>query len=679
MAYVLRYELGYNSLETTGKISIYENDWSGGSETLTLKSNSLKIRYNWGGWENPIIGLTASFSVENEKDDFFELLPLLTADEREYKVVIERITPSALTFFEGFLNCEDNEQKYLHYQAIRLNASSYLSKLQYVDPPIVEDLENDTFINIIDDCLTQTGTSDDIHVNCSLYPVGSFVDTTTTLFNKCGVYKEVFWKNNIDRDSALDVIKKILSSFDCYIMWINGDWYIERYADIWRDSSVDYVRYTTGTEYWPGDTGTSVNVTPNVYDFVDQDKMEMTQTIKMLAGQKQVEINIEHRNTFNFVNNDYANATEDDPLPANPGRRQWILWTDGSGLTWPEVSFGGILAYGHGDPFRDIEKSVFRSGYEPDSSGLAVAGAAVWLGNFTKFRVTVTNESVLTIRFKFGAGNDPFYLLDAGASGPEDFNIRFFWYLRNSSGGIGDYVIYNEVSEEWEISTYSNQAININGAELDPELWTTEVTLSIALHQAYSTSWGGDQDFVLCLGTPIIERPTQPDIVMAGDYRGDVVITMNSTLVDNYVSGEINTNFLNKKTLTQHLTDANDLGIQNGIFYGDGDTDAPDDLDVRTSIWDDELGSSGEGLELVEMKLKDKFRLYNVSRQIITVDLKTTFGWRPFQRFTDSNQADSTGGEGKHFLVLGTTYMPQEDRCSTQLCEYDVEEDINLV
>ena len=145
MAYGLKYKCGFSSASQTGWVYIYEEDYGGAEEELTTRSNSVQVRYNWKGWEEHIIGLTASFTIVNDKDNFFTLLPLLTAEERKYWIKIERISPSSLIMFEGFLNCEDNEQKYLKRQDIRLNASSYLSKLQYVYAPTIEVLETDTF------------------------------------------------------------------------------------------------------------------------------------------------------------------------------------------------------------------------------------------------------------------------------------------------------------------------------------------------------------------------------------------------------------------------------------------------------------------------------------------------------------------------------------------------------
>ena len=379
MAYELRYKCGFSSSNQSGWVYIYEDDYdsSAGEEELTTKFNSVKVKYNWKGWEDPVIGLTASFTIVNDKDDFFDLLPLLTAEERHYWVKIQRVTPDTVVMFEGFLNCEDNEQKYLKRQDIRLNASSYLSKLQYVKSPTVAVLETDSFINIIDDCLLQTGSTDNIRVNCSLIPEESLIsDTTRTAFNLTGVYKEVFWKNNVDQDSALDVIKKILTTFNCYIYWYNGYWYIERYADIWNNPQ-NYVEYTAGTSagYNPGDFGIPVQTSNGAVDFKGMIKLGQSQVITMVAGQKLVEIDVEQQLLFNLIVNNFVDVeTIHSGLPY-PDLRSWQVWEGGSSdppMYWTEL----------GEPHNNIAKAIRRNGHE--------GSVDTERGMYTRFKTTIS-------------------------------------------------------------------------------------------------------------------------------------------------------------------------------------------------------------------------------------------------------------------------------------------------
>jgi hypothetical protein len=681
MAYVLRYVGGYNSLRTTGKISIYEDDYVGDSESITIRARTTEVRYTLQDWEDPIIGLTAAFDVVNDRDDFFELLPLITAVEGKYWIKIERVTPSALILFEGFLQCKDNEQKYLQKQDIRLNASSYLSKLEFIDPPTIEDLENDTFINIIDNCLRQTGSNAAIWVNCSLYPVGTSISNTTTLFNKCGVFKETFWKDNIVRDSALEVIRKILSAFDCYIFYFpgapggTGVWVIDRYADIWRADTIDYVQYDSGVEYWPDDVGTHIENIPTVYDFADTDikKMDTRQIIRNIVGQRQVEINIEQKLLFNLIVNNFelAQTTADDLPITSP--RSWELYEEG-----PSYLYEGMEWRDLGQPFRNIAKAVNRYGYIEDSAG----DVKHWHGMYTSFWLTVTYHTILTIEFKFATYGNPFPYGDV-----DEWEMDFYWSLCINKFGIA-YLVYDESADSWSVEyPYSPESIlnvkSIPGTEFDPVNHSCKVTISIPFSEfmlASDSPYTGDHLYTFGIGTEFRRRnwPHDNDEAFGSCWYGDVKIVANSPLGENYVSGAISTLFLNKKTITQYLCDGASLNIKNIIYYGGESSADPDALDEKVETWVDAHTDSDEELSLAKIRIKDKFRLYNVNRQELSADLLNTFNWRPFQRFKDTNQADSTGGDGPHFIVIATVYHPDEDRCETTMAEYDVEEDINL-
>ena len=73
MAYGLHYRVGFSSKEITGYVDIYEQDYVSDDTELTLVANSLKVDYKPNGWENPIIGLAASFGILNDETDYFTL------------------------------------------------------------------------------------------------------------------------------------------------------------------------------------------------------------------------------------------------------------------------------------------------------------------------------------------------------------------------------------------------------------------------------------------------------------------------------------------------------------------------------------------------------------------------------------------------------------------------------
>ena len=288
----------------------------------------------------------------------------------------------------------------------------------------------------------------------------------------------------------------------------------------------------------------------------------------------------------------------------------------------------------------------------------------------------------MTLKFKFGVPSTPFIW----GGNPEDYEFNFLFYLQNPPGNY--FIVYDEVSTNlWErllspLSFDDLNWLNVSGAEMDPDLLTVEVNQTINLKDIYDSGvWDGDQEFVLGIcqervagGSPTFHVEFREDV-----YYGDVEITFNSPLDDNYISGEVNTNFLNKLTIVQPIIDAGDLGIKNAVLYNDTGSDESS-LNLRSQTWDDSHSSSAEGLDLAEMKIKDKFRLYNVSRQKIqsTILADETI-YRPFALFEDGNQQDSTGTGPPEFVLVGYSYRPQSDQMDVILSEYDNEEDINIV
>ena len=73
MAYSLHYICGYTNIHgNRGRVAIYEDDYGGGTENLTVRHDSVKTQYNWKGWEEPIIGLSASFAIVSGRKEILD-------------------------------------------------------------------------------------------------------------------------------------------------------------------------------------------------------------------------------------------------------------------------------------------------------------------------------------------------------------------------------------------------------------------------------------------------------------------------------------------------------------------------------------------------------------------------------------------------------------------------------
>lgn len=654
MAWVTKYQGGWQSQNIGGYVYIKEQDYAGAIIPVKIKWDSLIISYLFNGWENPFIGINAQFSIVNDKDDFFDLMELMTSTERQFQILITKTTPSSQTLFFGYISCENTEQKYLNKQELQLVGSSYLSKLQYIFPAALDVVEKSSFLDIIIACLLETGDYSSVYVNCHLYATGDALGTTKTLFNMCGVNNEIFWKDNIDKDTGEEVVKKILTAFDCYMYWFDGKWYIERYADIWNNPQ-NYVYYSMEDTFGPDDAGIAAQTTDSPVEFSSQIKMNQFQSIGIIQGMKEVDVEVFQQWMANLIINDFG----DDNLSAcaggvpSPDYRAWMYWADGGYFDY------GIAQNLNGKPHKNISNSIYRVGN----------GIALHRGLYTRFDVTVSPDTSLSITFKFATRRE--------AVGWEDdidwsrWEFQFNWYLHHSPSN--DYIVYDEDTGRWnqEFGTEETklQTTVVQGTQFDPNDLTVEVSLTIPLGECgdIMDSSGGTSDetfvFGLCTEYVVDHLEEAIDGPCLYAYYGDVVITASGDLENNYHKGIVNTDFINKIKIDLFFSDVTNLNLKNGIWRAS-------DLAELTQTWEDGVYTG----PLVNHKIRDKFRLYNVSRQklVAQFNMGTSDVYKPFRCFTDSNQAD------KYFVMVGSIFNPMRDQLEVLLMEYDNQETITI-
>ena len=563
---------------TTGARCSYNNvDANAGVVTtrtqLKMKDN-LSINYAFGDWNNPIIPMQCEFEIQNDKDDFYELLPLMISEEKEYKVRLVVYYPTQYTLFEGFLNCDTVSQKYLHKQAIKFVASSFLNKLEGFHPISVDTLQNMVFINIIDEILRSTGADFSIRVNCKLHAEGDTLLVGQTLFNKNGFYTEVFWEDEVTRSSSLEILKAILISFDCYIYWWRGYWYIERYEDIWNTDN-SYVEYVPA--HLPASPITThANTLSNFPIAVNHHTLKYTgqsQTLNVIPGLKTITVNLQDKRVFNLVLSDLKLAMPTlDPVP-QPPYRSFLLW-NGLGFLWDQI----------GETKSNIVSAVRRS------RNLFME-VEIYHGLFSTFKVTVDAEDVqLNIKFK--------YITDltkiAGWTKKwADYTFDFNYTLRIADSN--NYLINS--GEDWMtesgdsggVVTKQVQMINIGGSSFDPLTKSVEVSISVPLGKVKTFLDGldngplrGDVTLVVGIGIEKIHTPTDSDTIgspISECWIGDINVTTSGGVQNNVIKGDVNASgFLNTKEIPMTLYDMESYNYKNGVLRGDS-------LNIRTERW----------------------------------------------------------------------------------------------
>jgi len=570
MAYGNIYYLGFQSLGVKGTLYIDKLDYSGSASKLKMIKDSLKISYKFDSWENPIIPLQCEFSLVNEKTDYFELLPLMMAEEREYKIRVVLSSPIAYTAFEGYLNCEPVSQKYLHRQIINFVASNFLMKLDNIHPVSIDTLQNRTFINVINEILLSTGSTFNIRVNCVIHAEGDTPDADQTLFNMNGFFTEVFWTDNVERNTSLEILTSILKTFNCYIYWWQGYWYIERYEDLWNES-IDYVEYNSATTYTPSDAGTVINKTFTVEDLNDSAFTERTQTLRAEPGMNTVKITLNDQRFLNLINGALEMSHYTGTTFPVPNFRD-ILFLQTSFITWISA----------GKPKSDIVNSIHRN----RETGAEVP---IECGLYFSFKTTIISaEDQINIKFKCCYGG-------AGYTGLKDIDVYFTWYLQ---------VLPNEdfIQQGTDVTSLNDcsisgvryQSTKISGSSFDKATKSVEVSIDIPIGVLIDMRTAdvkeglfGDQSFVLFIG-----HETGYAIGVGDHFNdawfGDIVVTVTGTDQPNVITGVTNTKYLDKLDISLDLYDVETLDYKNAILRGSV-------MQKRTERW----GTTGGATEIV--------------------------------------------------------------------------------
>ena len=471
MAYVNKYRGGWASFDgSSGYLYIQQKDYGGSLIDITLENNAMELSNAFDGWESPVIGLRCEFFIENDKADYFDLFELLTSTEREFKVVVTTITPSAATIFEGFINVDAVSHGYLNFETMHLVASSYLSKLQYLYPTSIDTLQNMTFIDLIDEMLTSVGANYNIRVNCKLYADGDTLSAGQTLFNKNGIYTECFWENDIDRMESLNILESILLPLNCYLYWYDGYWYIEHYTDVWQ-TSIDYVEYTTGVSYEPTDNGSVENVSRSLDDVHDLVFANTSQTVKVSPGYRLLQIRLNSGDTLllNLLSEFIRDVTPSitvPPISPLPDIREWFYISEtGTPILWTMAGF----------PYKTIVNPVKRTfAYDTRSMGALLN---------TTFVCTVLEETSITLTFRYLEIDGELSTIES-----DDFSALYFTFgfiLSFLDGATTRYIVYSADTDSYYLTTDTGVAftqrlqVNVEATSFDRTEMSCEISINL--------------------------------------------------------------------------------------------------------------------------------------------------------------------------------------------------------
>ena len=723
MAYASKYYLDqYSNQGVHYYINLLKDGFVGTSTKLKL--GSISIDYDLAGWGENVMTLVTKLVILNDASNWYAYEDLFTLEDKEFKMVIDASYGNEnITLFDGWINSAPVVQKYLNNSFINITGSNFISKMDKLSPPILDITDashNDSrsFIDLINASLQLTGKIDDILVNCSLEPsVG--ISSTTTAFNKCSVDPQIFYVDNTNRESGLDIINDILLPFNSYLYWWNGDWYVERYRDLFTlDGSKNYVRYSYPTQdvsFWYDSTGVAVEAyEPSINLPISTCDTSIlftssSQTISMIPGLEFIEIDLLEEPVLNLTQNDFLriDGTDDTPQIMYPTYRGWQgtqypAYTGGTGIDFPgyradstEPSIGysfyeektltrfvqtpfGTSNYttGPGNTYRGIQNAIMRF----DVPYYYVAGVfsqklSLSHGISTRIKVTIeSTETKMNLSWKYY----PVHVdVNESFDRPRTWDYRCRWTLRVPDSSFywikeittGDEP-YWEYDYDTNYQTYTQYKI-VEGGDLN-ESGYADISIDIPIGDVSGWITTGSSDLVFTIWGEEIRktgetlwRSNDDDYVLCAVY-GDVIITGDSGAEGqkNKIIAQLNKNVLNNEKVSMKIYDNESYlvsnGVQTGLTYED-----------KTTIWNED----GETIyrSLVDWYIHDRYQLYNSNRREITGTIRYPGYIKPM-----SNWYDSYDPSTKRYVLTSYSYDIQGDTYNVKWLEYDNTTVINM-
>lgn len=667
MAYATKYKIPFLGQLISGNIYLKKDSYTGSIIELTAPRNSLEINTVFEGWFNPVLKQNISFEFINESASIFQYIDLMELEERDFQVVVEATNGTdTVTLFDGWINSEIIEQKYLHKSIVTLTATNYLSKLEHFNIDSIETLTEISLMDLILESLEATGKTDNVYLNNHLLPVGYNANGDfQSGFSRTAIFSELFWRNNVERYNALEIIIEILKAFDCYLYWWDGKWWIERYREIYQSSIYAY-NYTMGFSYTYGSATTRFLRENTIADIHSMELTDQQQTISAIPGLSQLNLNLNQKEFFNLVEQSFADYTESyDNLP-DPDIRKWHIFDD--------TALGNTFQTQYGDYRYPITNIGLMTHYVKRITSELEDGAGTWHyvpedfayhhGISTKFRITrLTENTEMKIEFKY---------IGLEETTDQDFQ-KFYqpYYLRIA--GSNSYIYYNPDLKIWDIKITTDPKEAMNWitrpyGSMDEDPFNRPYTKFTDLIPISEVANMVDGNYTLILNIGFCLRYQNKDNVVTyhsklPDYTGDVVVTCGGNILPNLIEAKLDNNVYNKKNEEIELFDTNNFNYKNAILTAA-------DYDVRTELWQ-ELNETAQH-PLAEWLIYSKFQLYNRNRKKITANVRTSRFLRPFELFYDS--ADSN----RKYILTTYDYTPEQGVYKAEFLEYDNEEIVTL-
>ena len=467
---------------------------------------------------------------------------------------------------------------------------------------------------------------------------------------------------------------------------------------IYGETSFNYVEYAKGSTYSPSSTGSIVAATRTVVDVHDLIFRDTAQEVQIVPGNRLISVKLNSADSLlvNLISvlprqdlDITVQSTTTSPSGAGFPTTTLREWSFLSDTTYPSKWWlSGI-------PYKGIKNGVERLRlYDSVGNGLLLG---------TGFECTVLDETSITIEYTYQEVQGELHDTVYGINGkdPNDagnFYMLFFFCIYFEYSGSKYFLCQDETTKKWYTQSWPKitwpgpRALQTKalGTNFSKDIDGYKISSSIDMGEVYESRTGSLGSYVFNnQGFLVTNEITNFNFVVMGEqlYKwirgdifkkghwdarnlapiavyGDLHITTTNDLDFNLITGEINTNFLNKKELEFFIGDNTNLNYTNGILQGSA-------LDQRTSTWT--RSGMTEPLALIDIFFIEKFRMYNASKQQIISPVVQSALLHPFALYTNSKQSS------KPFILAGYSVKPSQDTWEVTLLEYDNSTEVNLI
>lgn len=658
-------------------VNIYKEGFTGAVSGLTLAKNGININYS----ENEqVLTKSADVNIINTFS-FSSLDDLFRNYERQYKCTI--VNDSGFQYFEGFLITDVIEQTLLKNSEVRLVFSDYLKRLKYIEPPNALNKlgERKKIIEIINDCLNATEIQKPIYINSKLFSKENTISNGYTLFEQNFVDTDLFWKNDKEKEKALDILNSLLFTFNSFLYEYDGAYYIERYDDI-GDNTNSWTKFEYNTT-----TGTSVTNKFQSYNQQagDFEYVGKSQNVSYNSGANEFILNLDSASYFSLVYNnfdeDVAEGKDTDFIDVLPDLRRWVYSTDTDTHSSTRIYKGNY-------PYNQIQYPIFIEvnadgtwnddityGYWYDDGGTTVYypenSYYPARGVFTRFNITVPSDSnqttTLNLRWK-----------NYDRTGVDNVNLEWFrtnYLIKNHN--TNHYLHFDTTDEKWKFVTSDDKRQMVNYVEYTKDERDDdgmfEANINIPLNNIEgSENLTGETSLVFSIGYNTI-RFNDTTRITRNSVSGDIAVKATGQQQNNKITGRINEGFINTQTEEIKIYDIQDLNLKNGIYYYEAGIGTIDNY-KRTTLWTDNGGSSY--LPLTRQLLQSLYKYWNKNRIKLGGRILTSSMIKPLSIIFDDNLMR----DGSKIPILLKSFKYDVSRCifSINTDEYS-EDTITLI